>query len=234
MSKKFIFIGLLLAGVLLIVAACASPTPAPTQAPAQPTQPPAPTTAPQPTPVPQPTEPPVAVPYEELWQGSAHNAVDTEPFRHWDEANPAEVPTSCAKCHSTGGYQDFLGADGSEAGKVDAAVPAKDAQGIQCVACHNDETLHMASVTFPSGAVIENPGPSGRCMVCHQGRESTVSVNKLIADLKADDPDKTPDPVVTNGVTTTLGFRNVHYFAAAATLYGTMVKGGYEYDGKTY
>jgi hypothetical protein len=166
--------------------------------------------------------------------GSAHNAVDTEPFRHWDGEDPAEVPTSCAKCHSTAGYQDFLGADGSEAGKVDAAVPAKDAQGIQCVACHNAETLHLASVTFPSGAVIENPGPSGRCMLCHQGRESTVSVNKLIADLKADDPDKTPAPVVTNGVTTTLGFRNVHYYAAAATLYGTMVKGGYEYEGKTY
>jgi hypothetical protein len=85
-----------------------------------------------------------------------------------------------------------------------------------------------------SGAVIENPGPSGRCMVCHQGRESKVSVDKLITDLNATDPDKTPAPVVTNGVTTTLGFRNIHYFAAAATLYGTMVKGGYEYDGKTY
>lgn len=231
MSKKFMFAGLLLAGVLLIVAACASPTPAPTQAP---TQPPAPTTAPQPTPVPQPTEPPIEVPYEELWTGSAHNAVDSEAFRHWDGEDPAEVPTSCAKCHSSAGYQDFLGADGSEAGKVDAAVPAHDAQGIQCVACHNEQTLNLASVTFPSGAVITNPGPSGRCMLCHQGRESTVSVNKLIADLNATDPDKTPAPVVTNGVTTTLGFRNVHYYPAAATLYGTMVKGGYEYEGKSY
>ena len=103
MSKKFIFIGLLLAGVLLIVAACASPTPVPTQALA-PTQPPAPTKAPEPTAVPQPTEPPVEVPYQTLWQGSAHNAVDTEPFRHWDKENPAEVPTACAKCHSTAGY----------------------------------------------------------------------------------------------------------------------------------
>ena len=56
----------------------------------------------------------------------------------------------------------------------------------------------------------------------------------LIETLKAEDPDKTPAPVVTNGVTTTLGFRNVHYYPAAATLYGTMAKGGYEYAGKTY
>ncbi len=70
-----------------------------------------------------------------------------------------EVPTSCAKCHSTAGYEDFLGADGSEAGKVDKAVAVPPNPGVQCEACHNDKTLHMASVTFPSGAVIENPGP---------------------------------------------------------------------------
>ena len=71
-------------------------------------------------------EPAVAVPFLAAWEGSAHNATDTEPFRHWDGDDPAEVPTSCAKCHSTQGYEDFMGADGSEAGVVDAAVPAKD------------------------------------------------------------------------------------------------------------
>ena len=35
-------------------------------------------------------------------------------------------------------------------------------------------------------------------------------------------------------VTTTFGFRNVHYFAAAATQYGTQAKGGYEYNGQSY
>ena len=30
------------------------------------------------------------------------------------------------------------------------------------------------------------------------------------------------------------GFTNIHYFAAAATKYGTLAKGGYEYEGKTY
>ena len=41
-------------------------------------------------------------------------------------------------------------------------------------------------------------------------------------------------PVVTNGVTSTFGFRNIHYFAAGATLYGSEAQGGYEYDGKMY
>ncbi len=35
-------------------------------------------------------------------------------------------------------------------------------------------------------------------------------------------------------VSADLGFRNIHYFAAAATQYGTQAKGGYEYDGNSY
>lgn len=68
--------------------------------------------------------------------------------------NPDGIPTACAKCHSTAGYQDFLGADGSEAGKVDANVPAASAQGVQCVACHNAATISKTTVVFPSGAEI--------------------------------------------------------------------------------
>ena len=53
------------------------------------------------------------VPFLKEWQGSGHAAWETEAFRHWDADDPQEVPTSCAKCHSGAGYQDFLGADGS-------------------------------------------------------------------------------------------------------------------------
>ena len=34
--------------------------------------------------------------------------------------------------------------------------------------------------------------------------------------------------------TCAFGFRNVHYFAAGATLYGSQAQMGYEYDGKAY
>src|SRR3990172_7559718 len=144
-TKRFLLIIAILAAIAIVVlAACGGiPTPAPA------TEAPPPTAAPTAVPA-VPEGPVVEVPYEALWAGSAHNAVDTEPFRHWDGDSPAEVPTSCAKCHSTAGYRDYLGADGSEALKVDAAVPAADAQGIQCVACHNPvTTFQLTNVQFP-------------------------------------------------------------------------------------
>ena len=238
MSKKILLISVALIGAGLLLAACATPAPTPTEPPkVEPTKPP------EPTAVPVPVEAPLEVPYEALWEGSAHNAVDTEPFRHWDAEDPAEVPTSCAKCHSTAGYRDFLGADGSEANKVDAAVPAKDAQGIQCVACHNPvTTFSLTSVAFPGKddegetITITGLGDAARCMICHQGRESKASVDAFIAQFGEDiDPDAVPAPVKNaQGTEVKLGFRNIHYYAAAATLYGGMVKGGYQYDDKTY
>lgn len=222
--KKF----LIVLGVLIvfgaIVAACGGTKTASTEAA---------TTATEETPaVPVPE-----TPYLADWQSGAHANVSDEPFRHWDDAtaNPDGVPTTCAKCHTTNGYQDFLGVDGSAAGKVDAAVPANQAQGIQCVACHNVGTISKTTVVFPSGVEIK-AGDDTRCMECHQGRESKVSVDQFIASFGDNlDPDKTPAPIKDDkGNDVKLGFRNVHYYAAAATLYGGMVHGGYEYDGKTY
>jgi hypothetical protein len=212
--KKFlIFAGLLIVGGA-ILAACGG-TPAPTEAPVA--------AGPE-------------VPYLADWQGSGHNDVAGEPFRHWDGDDPAEVPTSCAKCHTTAGYRDYLGADGSAAGKVDAAIAAADAQGVQCVACHNAVTIAKTSVMFPSGIEVTGLGDDSRCMECHQGRESKASVDKFLAQFGEDlDPDVTPAPVKNDqGNDVKLGFRNIHYFAAAATLYGSQVQGGYEYDGKMY
>lgn len=58
-------------------------------------------------------EPVVAVvPFEEQWVASAHNDAESEAFVHWDADDPAQIPENCAKCHSTPGYIDFLGADG--------------------------------------------------------------------------------------------------------------------------
>ncbi len=172
------------------------------------------------------------------WQNSPHADFESESFRHWDEDDPQEVPTSCAKCHSSAGYQDFLGVDGSEAGKVDAAAPVTTV--VDCVACHNSATVNKTSVVFPSGLEITNLGDESRCMECHQGRESKISVDRQITDTFKLDPVEDLDTVVApmvdtaKNVTTTFGFRNVHYYAAAATQYGTLAKGGYEYDGMSY
>ncbi|MCB0018684.1 MAG: hypothetical protein KDE09_12915 [Anaerolineales bacterium] len=165
------------------------------------------------------------VPFEMQWLGSAHADASAEAFVHWDEDDPAEVPTSCARCHSTPGYLDYIGADGSSAGAVDAAAPIGTV--ITCEACHNDVTVDMTSVVFPSGVEVTNLGPEARCMQCHQGRESTVSVDQKIVDAGLGEGDE-------DTVAEDLGFTNIHYYAAAATQFGTVTMGGYEYAGMSY
>ncbi len=159
-----------------------------------------------------------AIPFLKAWMASPHANVKSESFTHWDK--DGSVPVRCAKCHSGPGYVDFLGGDGSTPGKVDQPAPIHGV--IDCVTCHNKSTKRLQSVMFPSGLVAKNLGSSARCMVCHQGRQSTRSVNKKVGKLA---PDK---------VSKKLRFINVHYRAAAATLLGTAVKGGYEYARKTY
>ncbi len=181
-----------------------------------------------------PTPQPPGVPYLVEWQKGPHSQAEAEAFKHWDA--DGEIPTSCATCHSTTGYQDFLGADGSEAGKVDKAQPI--GQVVTCEACHNPTATALSAVTFPSGVEITGLGGEARCMVCHQGRESKVSVDKKLETYKATDPsvaDKVPAPVKNiDGTESPMGFTNIHYKAAAASLYGGQVMGGYQYDGKSY
>lgn len=154
----------------------------------------------------------------EEWLASPHADRSSEAFTHWDE--DGEVPERCATCHSGPGNLDFLGADGSAAGVVDH--PAVTGAPIDCVVCHNATAASLESVTFPSGEVVAGLGTSSVCAVCHQGRASGDGVNAATADLD--------DDVISGD----LGFLNVHYRAAAATLYGTSVRGGYQYEGKTY
>ena len=168
-------------------------------------------------------EPAVQIPFEEIWADSGHADAEAEAFRHWDEEDPPEVPADCAKCHSAYGYLDFLGVDGTAAGTVDNAAPVDSV--IDCVTCHNGATVVMDSVVFPSGVEVAGLGAEARCMQCHQGRASTFTVDNAIAEAGLTDEDT---------VSEDLGFTNIHYYVAAVSLYGDVVKGGYEYEGKPY
>jgi len=223
--KPMVLGALILVLGLLLVACSAPPTPVPTtEATPCPTAPPCPDCPTPPTPEPCPEPVVKDVPFQDMWVNSAHADKAAEAFNHWNEADPAEVPADCARCHSTPGYQDFVGADGSAVGSVDKNSPIGTV--IECVACHNAGTVLLTSVTFPSGAEITGLGPEARCMVCHQGRASKVQIDSALDELGITENLDTP----TDG----LGFINIHYFAAAATMYGTETKGGYEYDGKAY
>jgi hypothetical protein len=154
-----------------------------------------------------------------LWQTSGHADSSSEAFRHWDEEG--EIPADCAKCHSTPGAVSFL-----ISGSTDAVSPGTT---VECSVCHTNPAagnLHdHSTVSFPSGAIIENLGPEAICMECHQGRASKINVDAAIAGAGIEDDD-TISPSIT--------FINIHYYAAAATQFGTVVKGGYEYEGKSY
>ena len=165
----------------------------------------------------------VEIPNEDAWAMSGHADTEAEAFSHWNEDDPPEVPASCAKCHSTPGHLDFLGADGSEAGTVD--MPAPIGTTIECMACHNEVSAVKDSVVMPSGIELTGLGSEARCMECHQGRESSVSVDAYIANAEVVDDDT---------VSENLSFRNIHYYPAAATLYGGAALGGYQYEGKSY
>ncbi len=208
-SSVVVFVAL-----LLVLAACTSGDEDTTT-----TETPTETTAPSGG---EPDEPELVVPFLTAWEGSGHNDATAEAFRHWDEDDPAVVAADCAKCHSTPGHLDFLGLDGSPFGSVENDAPIGTT--IECQACHNGVTISLDSVVMPSGIELTGLGDESRCMNCHQGRESKLSVDASIESAGVGEDTVSED----------LGFRNIHYFAAAATKYGTEAKGGYEYEGKTY
>ncbi len=215
MKKKLLLLGLAL-GLILIIAACtpaAAPTAAPVDQPACPTAEPCPAAA----------EPMVDTPFAAMWEASGHADKEAPAFTHWDEDDPKVVEADCAKCHSSTGFIDFVGGDGTPAGTIDNVVPTGTV--ITCTTCHNSGTEMMTEVTFPSGKVISGLGREAVCMTCHQGAASKVQVDEAIAKANAADDDT---------VSADLGFTNVHYFAAAVARYGKEVQGGYEYEGKAY
>ncbi|MDO6388154.1 hypothetical protein [Uliginosibacterium sp. 31-12] len=150
--------------------------------------------------------------------GVGHFNRDGKAFHYWDQA--AEIPAGCARCHAAQGVPEYL-ANGKNA-------PAKQVKNAYaCTNCHADmlsyERHKVSKVTFASGLEVDaGLNDANLCMTCHQGRESTASVNKAIAGKVLD----TPDPA--------LAFIHVHYFPAGATLFGTQAKVAYEFAGKTY
>ena len=108
------------------------------------------------------------VPFEEAWAGSGHAKSDAEAFRHWDEEDDGLLPGRCAKCHSTEGYLDFHGADGSEVGTIDNEIVAVEVMGVECVACHNKEDMSDPKLnSFKLAA-------HGLCKECHKKNKDTA------------------------------------------------------------
>ena len=120
--------------------------------------------------------------------------------------------------------------DPNNAGQVIAQPPSN---GFWCSTCHDEANwpnrYAINTVKFPSGKSVSfGDGSDGNlCISCHQGRESKASVDTVIKNSGLGD-----DEVMT--AEKKLNFRNVHYFAAGGTVFGTQVQVAYEYNGQTY
>ena len=215
-AQYILLTGFLLLIVMVLTACQPAAAPVTQEAPIQPTA----VTCPEQAPCPDLAE---NVPFFTAWQGSGHADASAYAFNHWNEENPPEIPVTCAKCHSSSGFRDYVGADGSAAGVVDASAPTGSV--INCNTCHNAATQKLSTATFPSGAEITGLGHEAVCMTCHQGDTSMVQVDQTIADAGVPDEDTVSDK---------LSFMYAHYYAAAVARYGTLVKGGYEYKDRTY
>jgi hypothetical protein len=152
------------------------------------------------------------------WLASPHADSTTEAFRHWD--TEGEIPGTCAVCHSTTGIVDYLATPQVTAGVIQHSVPIGTT--VECAACHNDNAAALESVLFPNGQVVSTPDKSAICTVCHQGRSSMDLVDAKVAGIG--DDTVSPD----------IPFVNIHYAAAASTQLGNVVRGGYQYEGRSY
>ena len=85
---------------------------------------------------------------KDAWTISAHGDTESAAFTHWDEEVPPEIPVNCAKCHSTPGYLDYIGADHSTPNKVDSPAPVGTT--IECDVCHNEVSVSKHAVIMPS------------------------------------------------------------------------------------
>jgi hypothetical protein len=171
---------------------------------------------------------------------AGHFAGNTMAFRDWDDTSV--VPFGCVKCHTADGLPAFLKSGGtvvispSGSTSTTGVTSMPISNGFKCATCHDEANwpnrYEVKSVVFPSGKTVSLGGKdadgnfvvddSNICILCHQGRESTASVNAALRGKDAD------------AVDAKISFKNIHYFAAGATLFGGDVQGAYQYDGKEY
>jgi hypothetical protein len=151
-----------------------------------------------------------------------HFNTTREAFRHWDE--DGVVDATCTRCHTAEGLPFYI--------ETGAVIPREPSDSLACSTCHTSiapdaVAVHtLDNVTFPSGLEVSfgEGDPNNVCLNCHQGRESSSTVARSIGAAGVGD-DETSEA---------LRFRNPHYFAAGATLFGNDAQGGFQYDGMEY
>ena len=132
--------------------------------------------------------------FVDLSTGSDLNSGD-----HYDSNSQAytdhTASGACVRCHTNGGFQDYIGATGAAMNYNDtflAKGTVYPSGSMTCQTCHNSKsdptvaTAGLTSVEFVSLNTITGlDKATGLCSQCHQGRESTASVNSKITGAVA-------------------------------------------------
>jgi hypothetical protein len=188
-----------------------------------------------------------ATKFEQAWAGPIAEAWGNTADFHGDYDNSAfSYPQSedCAQCHS--GTEFVKLTEGQAADRLDADM----AGVIACVSCHDLQAKDLAGTAFELGALrelatfsfpnelslaaaddtytaktVDGLGANALCMTCHSGRKGMNDV--ATANLFGDDG---IEGNADDDTTYNFADFNVHYKIAGATQYGTMAKGGYEFN----
>jgi hypothetical protein len=124
-----------------------------------------------------------------------NGASDLNSGDHYDSNSQAytdhTASGACVRCHTNGGFQDYVGATGAAMNYNDtflAKGTVYPSGPMNCQTCHNsksDPTVATAGLTSVEFVSLNTVGgldkATGLCSQCHQGRESTASVNSKIA-----------------------------------------------------
>lgn len=169
---------------------------------------------------------------------------------HFDAAGfGGHATTTCGRCHTSSGFLDWLGVDGSQPnylGTVNAIDATPTAGPFTCKTCHNGVsdpyygTLDQRR--FVSGKIVSTDGISALCSQCHDGSRPGYEVATLKAVLDANYAattnldaqatfkyDKNTGNIVAGN-----GIVRAHYLPAAATLFGGDASAWAEYSGNIY
>ena len=155
------------------------------------------------------------------------NSTTSPAFTTYDFKSSARA--ACQRCHTATGFRNRANdqAGYNPANNVFVAT-GEQRELIYCWACHSNNIGGIREITyagtpgviFPSGKIANISIPSNLCAMCHQGRESGLSVQAVINSNPSNIANKS--------------FINIHYYAASASFLGNEVTGGYEYPSKTY
>ena len=162
------------------------------------------------------------IPYYDKWTMSAHADATALAFNNWNQQG--SVPVECARCHSSEGFIDYLGGDGSAPGQVDKPAPVQSV--IRCADLSQPGRGRADVGDLPVGRHHRRPRRRGALHDLPPGprRRARPSTPPSPKAAPADD----------DQVSAALNFQNIHYFPAAATLFAGRAKGGYQYAGQVY